>query len=84
MEVGDKFHVPAALPMRMTAYPLHRTLVGGREGLDMCGKTSPQTDSIPWPPGPWQVPITTTLSTTKIRYKIEEKFVQGFGRQIGR
>ena len=43
MEVGDKFHVPATLPTGMTPYPLHRTLVGSREGLDMCGKTSPQT-----------------------------------------
>jgi hypothetical protein len=44
-----------------TRYPLYRRLGGPRAGLDRCGKSRTQRDSIPRPSSPYLVPIPNTL-----------------------
>jgi hypothetical protein len=45
--VGGQSHASAALSPGKTRYALYRGYAGRRAGLDGCGKSSPQRDSIP-------------------------------------
>ena len=59
MQVGGQHDVPAALPPRMTRYPLHSRL-GGPQGR--CGTFRPHRYFIPGPSSPQRVATPTELS----------------------
>ena len=63
MGMCGQHHAPAALPPGKR--PGTRCVgcwVGPRTGLDECGKSRPQRDSIPGPSSPWRVAIQTEQS----------------------
>jgi hypothetical protein len=61
MGVGGQHHAPADLPSEKTRYPLFRSWVGPRAGLEECGKSRPHWHSIPGPSSPYLGAIPTEL-----------------------
>jgi hypothetical protein len=80
MMVGGQLHAPTALPpgKRPGAYCIGGW-VGPRTGLDGCGKSRPQRNTIPGPCSPQRVAIPATLSrpTTAKSWPIFEPNVFG-------
>ena len=50
MEMGSQHRAPAALPPEKTGYPLYRSLMGLRAGLDGHGKSLHHRDSTHYTP----------------------------------
>ena len=57
--------------------------MGPRAGLDGCGKSRPERDSIPGPSSPKRVDIPTELSRTNSSVKTQSKVLHGWGRWAG-
>jgi len=62
MGVGGQRHAPVVLPRERPGTHSIGSWVGPRAGLDGCGKSHPNRDSIPGPSCPQRVAIPTELS----------------------
>jgi hypothetical protein len=81
MVVVGQRHTPAALPSgKRPGIHCMGGCVGPRAGLDGCGKSCLDRDSIPEPSSPWQVAIRTELPGPRVainKVKVKVNSVTG-------